>query len=79
MGEGRGGEGAPRLETGSSRRCPDAPQQSRLCSAREHGAECAAPARRSPAGLRRSFFLCIQGSSYYLYLTFAANALSPAS
>lgn len=30
VGEGRGGQGTPRLETGWSRRCPAAPQQPRL-------------------------------------------------
>lgn len=80
MGAGRAGQGPPKLETGSSRRCPAAPQQPRLCPPRERGAERAAHARRGPAGLRLLLFLCIQGSSYYLYLTLAVKALlSPAS
>lgn len=72
VGEGRGGQGAPGLETGWSRRCPPA------APAVPHP-ERAAHAKRGPAALRLFSSLCTQGSSYYLYLSFAAKALlSPA-
>lgn len=83
MGEGRGGsagQGAP----GWRRARPDGarlPPSSPGCALRGSAKQSRLPIRgEAPPVYGCYFFLSIQGSSYYLYLTFAAKALlSPAS
>lgn len=67
VGEGRGGQGAPRLETGSSRRCPEAPS-SPGCSLRGSMKQSVLPLRGEAQPVYGVPFSCASRAQVTIYI-----------